>query len=174
MRKSSFIKHLEELKEDELKQELVNLYDALPNVREYYKMDLGSDADRKKVFDKAKKDITSKYATKSYRRPRRPRVQKIKSILSDMSKKSIFDFDMIDLHLHNVESAVYFMKEYRFASQVVYNNVNNSFNKALLMIQDGLFQSEFEDRCQAMLDEIKDIPEIFGETISEFINAFDQ
>lgn len=174
MRKSAFIKHLEELSEVELRLELARLYESIPEVRDYYKLDLGSEQDRKKVFDKAKKDITAKYATKSYRRPRRPRIQKVKSILSDMTKKSIFDYDMIDLHLFNVECAVFFMEEYRFSSQVIFNMINTSFSKSLLMIQDGILQDEFKDRCQAILESVKDIPEVFGETISEFVNTFDR
>jgi hypothetical protein len=81
MRKSSFIKHINQLEEEDLRSELLMLFSKVKGVSEFYKMELGSEADRKKLYDKAKKDIASKFATKSYRRPRRPRIQKTYKIL---------------------------------------------------------------------------------------------
>lgn len=172
MRKTAFLKHINELSEDDLRQELDNLFTSIVEVRNYYKMDLGSDNDRKKLFDKAKKDLLTKYTSKSYRRPRRPRIQKVNTILTDMSKLSIFDFEMIDLYLFNTEAAVSFMIEYRFASPPLFNTIIKYYNKALLMIQDTVLQSEYEERCQILIDKLSPVPEIFDEVISEFVNTF--
>lgn len=174
MRKSEFIKHLEHLEEQDLREELLMLYDKLKEVREHYKIDLGSAKDRERVLLKAKKDIASKYATKSYRRPRRPRIQKVNVLLKELEKKGLLDFEMIDIYLHNTECGVYLMKEYRFHSQVLYNAIIKSFNKALLMIQGEGNQADIESRCQMILDDIKDLPALFDFIIPEYIQTFDQ
>lgn len=173
MRKSSFLKHINELTEEELRKELDSLFTNIPEVRNYYKMDLGTDLDRKKLFDKAKKDILSKYASKSYRRPRRPRIQKINTILADMSKLSIFDYEMLDLYLYNTECAVDFMINYRFGSPPLFNTIVKSFTKSLLMIQDGKLQNEFKDRCQVVIDKLAIVSEVFDQVIPEFVNTFE-
>ncbi len=174
MRKSEFLKHLNHLEEQDLRDELSMLFDKITQVREHYKMDLGSVKDRERVIAKAKKDIANKYATKSYRRPRRPRIQKVNTIIRDLDKKDLLDFEMIDIYLFNTECATYLMNEYRFHSQPLYNTIIKSFTKALLLIQGESSQSEQEERCQKILDDIKDNSELFSAIINEYMETFDR
>ena len=45
MSKAKFSKHLKELNIEEMRHELLQLYTALPTVRQHYAMELGSEAD---------------------------------------------------------------------------------------------------------------------------------
>jgi len=92
MSKAKFSKHLKELNIEEMKHELLQLYTSIPEVRQHYAMELGTEADRKKIYDKVKKNIESKYATKSYRRPRRPRIQKINTLLKGIKTSRSISF----------------------------------------------------------------------------------
>lgn len=151
MRKSRFIKHLEQLTEEELREEMMLLYDKVDDVKTFYSMELGTADERVKLYDRAKKDITSKYATKSYRKPRRPRIQKINKILADMKKKSVFSHEILDLYLFDVETAITFMREYDFFSLVLAKHIIKVYEMAIRIIQDLKLESEFEERCSKIL-----------------------
>ena len=86
MRKSNFVKHINALNEEELREEMGILYQKLEEVRKYYTMELGSAKDREKKYALAKKEIKAKFATKGIRKPRRPRVQKVRQILKKSDK----------------------------------------------------------------------------------------
>jgi len=155
MRKSTFKKHIDQLSDEELKAELTLLYDKLPEVKNFYKMELGNAKEKEKYYAAAKKSIASKYATKSYRKPRRPRIQKVNKILRELKKQVIFDFEMIDIYLFTVETAVTFMHDYYFQSVPLYNNITNSFSLACALIAENRMESEYKERCETILQKTK-------------------
>jgi len=75
MSRSNFIKFIKSLDEAELRKEITQLYSNHKDVKNYYSMELGSDEDRKKIYDKAKVDIRNMYFIKDKAR-KRPRVAK--------------------------------------------------------------------------------------------------
>ena len=60
MRRSVFNKHIEQLSEEELKDEIQVLYDKIPEVKSFYALELGDDKERSKIYDKAKQSIHAK------------------------------------------------------------------------------------------------------------------
>jgi hypothetical protein len=152
MRKSSFIKHLQELNEEELRKELELLYSKIPEVKQFYSMELGSEKDRNKLYEKTKKEIKAKYATKSLRKPRRPRIQKINKLLSEMERLSIFSSDMIELHLFNVEEGLRFAISYSFSSVPLNNCIINSFEKAVQSIVESKLDETYRDKCKSFVE----------------------
>lgn len=155
MRLSTFKKFVDSLGEEELKEELLRVYTKLDEVRTFYKMDLGTDKDRKRIFDNAKKLIAKKYVTKSYRKPRRPRIQKVNKILSETRKSTVLDYEMIDIYLFTAETAVNFMIEYDFFSDVLVNNISGCFEKAQNLIKDNLMEEEFAERVEQIREKSK-------------------
>ena len=151
MRKSVFLKHIEQLDEDDLRNELLTLYDKVQGVPKYYAMELGSEKDRDKYFAGIRKQIKSKYATKSLRKPRRPRIQKINKILSEVAKTVLFDYEMIDIYLYNAEEAVNFMIIYNYFSTPVFNSIVNSYVKALDLIDANRMKDEYEESASRIL-----------------------
>jgi len=143
------------LEEDELREELLRIYTKLDEVKRFYKMDMGSEKDRAKIFEKAKKEIAKKYLTKSYRKPRRPRIQKVNKILSDTRKSAILDYEMIDIYLFTCETALGFMDEYQFYSDVLVNNICSTYEKGMKLIKENLMDEEFADRVEAIKEKSK-------------------
>jgi len=166
MRKSSFIKHIDQLGEEDLRAELLMLFGKVKEVSEFYKMELGTEADRKRLYDKAKKNITSKFATKSYRRPRRPRVQKVYQILNDTKSKSLLDYEMIDVYLFTCETAVYFADEYEFASTPLFNIIQKTYDWAISLVKLNNMEADYEDRCTALTKKV-----FFDRELSKQIRA---
>jgi len=146
MRKSTFKKHIDQLSEVELRDELVQLYDKVEAVKNFYKLELGSSAEREKYYLKSKKDIASKFATKSYRRPRRPRIQKVNAIIRKLEKECIFEYEMIEIYLFTAETGIGFMKEYGFYSEVLYNNIINNFKKACEVSNSNHMWDQYAER----------------------------
>lgn len=151
MRRSTFIKHIKQIEEEELREELLTLYTQIPEVKAHYAMELGSDKDRQKVYEKAKASIISKYKTKSRRRPRRPRIQKINTLLKEMERSSVLPYEMIDLYLFNAEQGLSFMNAYKFYSDPLRNTILKSLEKALALIEDALFQDQYRDRMELLI-----------------------
>ncbi len=154
MRKAAFNKHLESLELEDLKTELTYLFDHLPEVKAYYKMELGSDEVRAKMYIELKKKIAKCFATRSKRRPRRPRIRKVNSILSEAKKAAIFDHEMGDVYLYTAEIAIDFMKDYDFYSEVLTNNITKNYEKALKCIQSSLTKDLFEERFIALYERL--------------------
>ncbi len=163
MRKSQFTKHLDALNEDELRKELMMLFSKVPEVKQFYAMELGSDKERKSLYDRAKKDIAAKYATRSIRKPRRPRIQKINGILSDMKKAAIFQHEMADLYLFDVETALVFSLQHHFFSRVLANHITSTFEKAVEIIREHQLHELFFDRCSQIKERTIFIPEIYSD-----------
>lgn len=147
MRRSTFLKHIKNLEEEDLRSELTLLYDKVKEVKQFYMMEIGSAEDRSKRYKKAKDEITAKFRTKSYRKPRRPRIQKINKIVSELKRISIFNYEMIDVYLFCSETGLNFMKEYRFESIPLNNLISKSFDKAIDLIQECKMEEDFKDRC---------------------------
>ncbi len=160
MRKSKFKKHIDQLEEDDLRDELLGLYDKLEEVRHYYQMELGSQEEREKRYVKARKEIEAKYKTKSFRKPRRPRIQKVKKILSELEKLSVFSYELIDIYLFDVETALNFVRKYDYFTQVLYNNISTSFEKACQQIHLNLMDEKYSERCENILVLSRYIPEL--------------
>ncbi len=172
MRKSDFIKFINSLEEEELKDEFNKLFDKLPQVKEYYTMELGSDQDRARIFDNAKKSISRYYATKSFRKPKAPRIRYIQNLLRDMKERSIFDHEMVDLYLFDVETALEFMGIYYFSSKSLNNNLERSFTNACHMIKNGNLQALFIGRVEAIMKKASKFNEIYWTFNTNFLETF--
>ncbi len=160
MSKAKFKKHLAELNIEELRHELFDLYDKIKEVKTHYAMELGSETDRKRLYDKAKADITAKYATKSYRRPRRPRIQKINAILRKMKQTAVFKHELIDLYLFDIEQAMVFIAKYGFYSQTLANHITSVYKLAAQLIAQEEMYSDYEERTDRILTRAQLIPDL--------------
>ena len=168
MRKSGFIKHLNALEEEDLKNELIMLYDKVPGVKAFYAMELGSADQRKKTYRKAKEEIASKYKTKSYRRPRRPRIQKVLKIFSELKKITVLNYELIDVYLFDVETALEFVREYNYFSTPLFNNIIRSYKEALSLISENNMFEEYRERCENVVVDSKVIFELNQEIVNLF------
>lgn len=151
MRKATFLKHINNLEAEDLRSELMMLFSKVKAVPEYYKMELGSAEDRQKMYAKAKQEIAKKFATKSYRKPRRPRIQKVYKMLKDVNDKSVFQHEMIDIYLFTSETAWGFMDDYEFDSTPLHNIIIKTYKNALNLIMQSRMEEDFKERAQTLI-----------------------
>jgi len=152
MKGTSISKYINSLSQEELRKEFLMLYKKLPAVKEYYKMELGSEKERSQLYKKAKVEIAKRYATKSYRKPRKPRIQKINKLLTEMKKKSIFDHELVDLYLYDIETCLNFSREYRLVTHVMQNHINQVLEKAYNLIEENKLENLFSERLEWIED----------------------
>lgn len=146
MQKSTFTKYIKSLTAEELVAELETLYTFSPDVKQFYVMELGSENDRKRIYTNIKKDIESKYATRSIRRPRKPRISKIRAILRNLERQKSFTYELGEVFLFNVECATIYVKKHWILTDPVKNIILDTFEKACLNIRDALMEDEYMDR----------------------------
>lgn len=172
MRKSTFQKHINNLEEEDLRAELMMLFDKVKAVGQFYKMELGNEADRKKMYDKSKKEIASKFATKSFRKPRRPRIQKAYKILKDIKEQAVFQHELIDIYLFTTETAWSFMDDYEFYSTPLHNMIVNSYKNALELIKISRMEDDFKERSEKMVLSVKYHRDLQNELKSIFSRVY--
>ena len=148
MRKSRLTKHLDHLEVEDLREEIIRLYDSFKDVRNYYAMELGTESERAKKYEQAKEKIASKFISRSRRRVRRPRVAQARKIMLELERHTVFPHEMIDVHLYACETALAFGERYQYSSTPLYNFISDQFSKAKDLVQESRLESEFEKRIE--------------------------
>jgi len=169
--RSEFTKFLKSLSEEELREELKSLYSSIKDVKQHYQMELGGDAERKKIFDKAKKDIYNLYFIRNIPR-KRPRVAKIKAILKEMKKLSVFSHETADLLLATTETCLEYLYNRSYTTSATYNSCIDSYDQALAIIDTGL-HADFEKRCRFIAAKAENIDELDGVLQELFEKVFE-
>jgi hypothetical protein len=147
MRKTVFTKHLENASEEELRQELAKLFDSYKEVKELYAMELGSTADRQKIYDQAKKKIAKFYE----RFKTRARQTKVNEIIKHLDGISIFDHELADLYLFHAEQVIDWLN-YFTIRPVEWRSFTKSFKRGLELVLKSMSEDEFKERIYTIVD----------------------
>jgi len=149
MSRGEFSKFIKTLNEEELREELTGLYGKIDEVKKHYAMELGKDADRAKIYAKAKKDIKNLLYIRE--RPRkRPRIAKLKDLLKQLNKFSVFKHEMADIYLYAAEVEMAYLLRRPSTTRATYNNCRENFEKACDIINQLVLHEDFKDRCRTM------------------------
>lgn len=138
------------MSEEELKEELDKLYTKYKPIKDYYTMELGEVADRKKLLDRAKTAIGRLYE----RRKTRSRLSKVNNILKEISLISIFDHELADVYIHHVESATSHINYYGLKRDADANHLAASFKKAVDLITSSQTKEENGPRLEKVLEKL--------------------
>jgi len=162
---SAFTKFINSLTEEELREEFKSIYKKIPAIKKHYAMELGSDDDRKKLFDKTKKGI--KGLLYIGKRPRkRPRILKIKNLIKEQVKLSVFEHETADLYLYAAEQELEFIMDRYTSVKAVFNNCVLNFEKACEMIDHLSLHDMFKERCQTFYQNA-DVVYMISEEVAE-------
>jgi hypothetical protein len=151
MRKTDYSKFINSISHDELKEEMEMLYEKYKDVKKHYTMELGTEKDRMAIFNSAKKTITKSYSRRGYR-PKSPKLMKLNNTIKELESISIFDHELIDFYLFNIETALTFNKEYGYYSEPFENFVERNFIKTLDKIEAAALITDFEDRLLKLVN----------------------
>jgi hypothetical protein len=146
---TAFKKLVGSLDENELRAELLKLFEKLDQVQAFYAQELTPKEDRAALLEKYKKQIHSQFWTKSGQ----PRVfsnAELKRILTDFEKVSVFPHELVDVILYRVEMLTKFASNYGGVMDSDYNPAITAFKKAVKLIKANKLEKHFQIRIQEL------------------------
>ncbi|WP_224484939.1 DUF6155 family protein [Robertkochia aurantiaca] len=128
MSKKALKKYLEELDEQQLREQILHLYKEFKEVKVYYDFVFNPQED--KLINEAKTKIAEEYFPTKRRRPRaRPSVAQ--KYLRHFIKIGVSPMLVADLMWYNLEIAQTFNKEKQLNRDAFYNSMARSFDEAV-------------------------------------------
>ena len=143
---SDFKKLLATFSEQEAKDELLKLFNKLPQVQDFYLQELASEEDRKKVVEDCKKKIYNEFWTRSGN-PKIGNNTTIRKVISDFEKVSVAPSELIELLLYRVDICLEHANDYGGAPDANYNGAITAFEKALKLINKEKLEPYFKEKC---------------------------
>ena len=159
-------KYLNQLSKEELIKEVEKLNSKFANVKEYYESELSEDnsaliakykkAIKKEFFPSDKSGVSCE-----------ARSSVLRKIISDFSKISVFEVDLIELILYRVEMAIEYTAEYGDVDEQFYTSAENYFAKACVLIAKNKMENTYEERCMKMIYKTRDFGWGFYNTLND-------
>lgn len=144
---SDFKKLLAELSHEELKAEMLKLFQKLEQVQAFYAQELLSPEERRKILDAYKKKIYREFWTPSGN-PKISSSSKLRSIISEFEKVCVSKAELVELLLYRVDVCLEQANEFGGAPDAEYNSAITAFEKALKIITKEKLESYFKVECQ--------------------------
>lgn len=169
MSKRALKKYLSELKKRELEEQLMDLYDRFPVVKEYYDFIFNPKED--KMVQEAKARISNEYFPVKRRRPkaRRSVAQKF---IKHFIKLGVEPHLVADVMLYNLEIAQSFSMD-RNVPDAFYKSMLNSFNEVVQYVSVNALLPEFKERIIKSYEITQNENWLFAEGFSRALDILD-
>lgn len=145
-------RYLQDLSEEELRQEILRLYGSIPLVKEFYQLELSPDVNS--LAQDYKRKIHRYYFPKG-RNIKRPKAAKMRELIRNFQRISPFPFDVADLLLYQIECMVDFSKENGYISKSFQQTIVSRYKEALSIISKEMLKPDFMKRSQDILKEAR-------------------
>ncbi|MBT9189164.1 MULTISPECIES: DUF6155 family protein [Zobellia] len=142
MSKRKLKKYLSEIDKDAIEEQLLDLYERFPQVKEYYNFIFNPKED--KLVQEAKTKISNEYFPVRRKRPRARR-SVAQKFIKHFIKLGVDPHLIADVMLYNLEIAQVFEKD-RNTPDAFYKSMMNSFTEAVQFISINGLLSEYKER----------------------------
>ena len=153
MAKRALQKYLQELKKEELEEQIMDLYHRFPAVKEYF--DFSFNPKEEKLLEEAKLKISKEFFPLNGRKAKARR-----GVAQKLVKKYIgLGVDPIviaDVMLYSIEIAQEFNLIKPQKQEAFYKSMQNSFEKALEFIKANKIEQDFNQRLERIVNEAID------------------
>jgi len=167
--KRAFKKYVSELPEDELRLQLIDLYERFPNVKTYYDFVFNPKED--KLVQEAKTKISNEYFPLKRKRPRARR-----SVAHKFIKQFItlgMEPGLIaDVMCFNLEIAQTFAVD-RSVPDSFYKSMGNSFTQMTQFVSQNGLLAEYRNRIVKLYQQTQDKNWPYGEEFSKALDILD-
>jgi hypothetical protein len=169
MSKRALQKYLGELKKKGLEEQILDLYQRFPVVKEYY--DFVFNPKEEKLIQQAKTKISNEYFPLKRKRPkaRRSVAQKF---IKHFNKLGVEPILVADVMLYNLEIAQSFSIE-RNVPDSFYKSMANSFNEAVHFISVNGLLPEYKERIVKIYTLTQEQNWLFEEEFSRALDILD-
>ncbi len=169
MSKRALKKYLSSLKKTELEEQLLELYEKFPVLKQYYSFVFNPKED--KLVQEAKLKIANEYFPVKRKRARARR---------SVAQKYIKNFLVLgvnaplvaDIMLYNIEIAQEFA-QYKNVPDAFYKSMLNSFEQSVQFITVNSLLPEFKDRIVAIYIETQEKKWIYADAFSRVLDSID-
>lgn len=159
--KRELTKYLDHLEEEELRQEILELYQKLPVVREYYQMELGENT--RPLVEKYKKDIRKTFFP-ARGRGRRGRSESRK-VIRTFTKISIHQKDLVELFFYRVSVMVDYLAAHRLENESFHASIVTSFAEACRMAQREILTDYFRETAREIATKHESSKRLYGHSL---------
>ncbi len=171
MSKRALKKYLEELDQNALKEQLIDLYDRIPEVKTFY--DFVFNPKEEALIEAAKIKISNEYFPTRRKRPRKRR---------SVAQKCIKQYKLLgvdpkllgDLMLFNIEIAQTYSASLPYMPETFYKSMLNSFKEALQYLSYHQLKEDFGGRIEAVIEQSESQnwtnTDLFEEVANDFVD----
>ena len=169
MSKRNLQKYIKELKRKQLEEQIIDLYQRFPVVKEYY--DFAFNPKEDKLVQNAKTRISNEYFPVKRRRPKARRSVAQKFIKHFM-KLGVDPHLIADVMLYNLEIAQTFSMN-RNVPDAFFKSMLNSFNEMTQYVSINGMLAEFKERIIKVYQFTQDNHWLFEEEFSRALDILD-
>ncbi|MDO6517898.1 DUF6155 family protein [Zobellia uliginosa] len=169
MSKRKLKKYLSEIDKGAIEEQLLDLYERFPEVKEYYNFIFNPKED--KLVQEAKTKISNEYFPVKRRRPRARR-SVAQKFIKHFIKLGVDPHLIADVMLYNLEIAQVFEKDHNLPD-AFYKSMMNSFTEALRFISVNGLLAEYKERIVKIYTTTQDQNWQFGEGFSRALDIID-
>jgi hypothetical protein len=144
--------------QDELVQQITELYNRFDQVKEFYEIRLDPVSNDAPIQQKYKKEIRKAVIPESEKDFRNtPHLSKAEKTISDYEGITASKAGLVEIYLYYVETVIDFINEFGDIDEDFYESMELKFEEALkLIVKEGL-QDIFEKDCQRIINEAEGI-----------------
>jgi hypothetical protein len=153
MSKRQLINFLNDLDQEELKEQVIDLYARFKEVKTFY--DFSFNPNENKLSDEAKLKIAKEYFPEGKRRAKKRR-SVAQKIIVKLQKLEANPMLIADIMLYNIEIAQTYCADTPINQESFYKSMLTSFRAALVFISTQFLESDFEQRIEKIIDFAKD------------------
>lgn len=169
MSKRALKKYIAELPKEALEEQMIDLYERFPMVKEYYDFIFNPKED--KLVQEAKAKISNEYFPLKRRRPRARRSVAQKYI-KHFIKLGVAPDLVTDVMLYNLEIAQLFARE-RNVPDSFYKSMLNSFKEAVGFVSVNGLLPDFKERIAKIYTETQEQNWPYAEGFSRALDIID-
>lgn len=144
--KIKLTKHLNQLSEEELRSEILKLFENIPAVKDFYGLDLG---DKTVVLEEYTKKIQAKFFTAHGNARDAPKMSEIRAIITQFKKISPLKHHVIELLLYRVMITLDFFDIGNYIPANTIEPTISAFADALALIHEYNLLAEYKAMCLA-------------------------
>jgi len=148
MSKKALRKYIKELSKNELEEQVLELYDRLKEVREFYTFVFNPKED--KMLDEAKFKVSKEYFPTGRRKAKRRRSIAHKFI-KEFIKLGVEGEKIAELMVFNIEVAQTYTADRPINQDAFYKSMLKSFKEAIAFIDENGFQTVFDHRLERIV-----------------------
>jgi transcriptional regulator with PAS, ATPase and Fis domain len=148
MSKKALRKYVKELKKEELEDQVLELYDRLKEVREFYNFVFNPKED--KMLDEAKFKVSKEYFPPGRRKAKKRR-SVAQKFIKEFIKLGVEPAIIADLMVYNIEVAQTYTADHTINQDAFYKSMLKSFKEAIVFIDENGLQSNFNHRLDRIV-----------------------